>query len=74
MPKRTYRYEVWGFGSFPTDMLRYDRCKIVDKRLRLDPIEWDGSREDDFIYTIEGETKPTKGRWESFLWHVKEDV
>jgi len=70
MTKRTYTYEVWGWGSFPSDMLRYDRCKIIAKRQREDkPVN---GREDSFIYTMEGQEKPTKGRWESFLWHVKD--
>jgi len=68
MTKRTYRYEVWGFGEFPEDMLRYDRAKIVDQRER-EPAK-DGRKR--YIYTIEGETKPTVGRWQSFLWAVNE--
>lgn len=70
MPNRTYRYEVWGMGQFPEDMLRYDRAKIVSRRLRMDT----NVGRDRYIYLIEGETKPTVGRWESFMWHVKEDV
>jgi hypothetical protein len=72
MSERKYRYEVWGWGSFPSDMLRYDRCEIVDKRQRDDKPP--NGRDDSFIYTIEGKERPTKGRWESFLWHVKENV
>jgi hypothetical protein len=57
---KTYYYEVHGMGQFPTDMLRYDRCKIIDTR----------EEENDKVYIIEGKHPPTIGRWLSFMWHV----
>lgn len=59
-----YRYEVYGMGSFPEDMLRYDRAKVISTRPR------EGGRPGSLIYTIEGECKPTIGRWQSFIWNV----
>ena len=61
---RVYRYEVTGFGDFPTDMLRYDNAKVVSSR----PHPTVDKR---LIYTLEGSFPPTVGRWKSFMWSVK---
>ena len=61
-----YQYEVQGQYTFPDDMLRYDRAKIVSTR--------EGERIGGLtrtIYTIESPDKPTIGRWNSFLWGVE---
>jgi hypothetical protein len=58
-----YRYEAQGMGSFPTDMLRYDRAKVVS--------HYRPSDTERMVYVIEGEVKPTVGRWNSFLWQVR---
>ena len=61
-----YRYHVrcaWNGRnemSFPHDMLRYDQAKI--ENVFMD----DGKN----TYVIVGKTKPTVGRWNSFLFNV----
>jgi hypothetical protein len=69
LTKLKYRYEVRGWGYFPTDMLRYDRAIVVDQvqicTLHNRPL---------WLYTIMGETKPTKGRWESFMYNLVGEV
>jgi hypothetical protein len=57
---KKYKYEVHGFGSFPTDMLRYDQAEITGS------MDVDGHK----TYIIVGNRTPTIGRWESFMWHV----
>lgn len=59
MSKKPYLYYVTGFGQWPTDMLRYDRGRIVKE------VERNGRK----FYVIESEYI-THGRWESFLWSV----
>lgn len=56
----TYHYWVTGFGQFPSDMLRYDRARVC------------GAMERDrrVFHLIEGQSRPTEGRWSSFLWVV----
>jgi hypothetical protein len=66
MPKKLYHYEVSGHGQFPTDMLRYDQARIVSTR--PDP---DNPRRT--LYSIEGSTPPTRGRWASFLWSITKE-
>jgi hypothetical protein len=65
--ERIYRYEVFGMGQFPDDMLRYDRAKVV--ATRPDPRFGIGMRPR-LIYTLEGKCPPTVGRWRSFLYSV----
>jgi hypothetical protein len=56
-----HRYEVEGSGSFPTDMLRYDRAFLLaDDR--------DAPRKR--TVSVAGVTKPTVARWNSFGWRV----
>lgn len=59
MPKVRHYY-VTGPYSFPDDMLRYDRAKV------LSTITHAGRT----FYLIEGAYRPTVGRWQSFLWVV----
>ncbi len=59
---REYQYEVWGFGSFPVDMLRYDQAKSVDQYEQQD--------DNRIVYVIQSPRKPTIGRWKSFIWNV----
>jgi len=70
LAKLKYRYKVrQGLGGFPTDMLRYDRAIVVDQeevdRVHDIPI---------YEYVIMGETKPTVGRWESFMYVIVGEV
>jgi hypothetical protein len=58
MKKR--RYFVTGNGSFPDDMLRYDRAELLT-------VITDRDRK---FYLLEGEGPPTVGRWNSFMWSV----
>lgn len=55
--KRKQHYIVTGVGSFPDDMLRYDRGTIVGRCLVL------GKQ----AFLIEAEDR-AGGRWSSFLW------
>lgn len=82
-PKRfEIRYTVRGSGSFPEDMLRYDRSKAATP----EDVEWmKGRHERELMLKIEHEGPrthikrliaskhvPTIGRWESFGWTVTE--
>lgn len=67
MPKLEYQYEVWGFGTFPVDMLRYDQARIVSQHT-TDEVVYNGRKR--VVYTIQGKTRPTVGRWNSFLYQV----
>ena len=62
MKNRLYRYYVTGPYAFPEDMLRYDRAVIIQRR------KIEASKT--LIYALEGKSKPTLGRWQSFLWVV----
>ena len=63
---KLYRYDVQGIGEFPTDMLRYDQATIISQEDRLAS----NVRGYKTVYTLEGKTAPTVGRWNSFLWSV----
>lgn len=65
--KLKYRYTVRGRMAFPTDMLRYDRAIVVG--ITEDTDEWPAHQ-----YTIMGETPPTEGRWNSFMYYVVGEV
>ena len=82
-PKRyEVRYTVRGWGSFPSDMLRYDRSKAAAP----EDEQWmamRGTRELMLKTEIEGPISharrliregrvPCKDRWASFLWEVTE--
>lgn len=62
LKKLKWRYKVRGRGHFPTDMLRYDRAIVIDMIEDIDGIAHQ--------YTIVGETKPTEGRWNSFMYYI----
>ena len=65
LSKLKYRYVVASYMCFPTDMLRYDHAIVVG-------IDYHGEYFGRPIlkYIIHGETKPTKGRWESFAYNI----
>lgn len=82
-PKRfEVRYTVRGSGSFPEDMLRYDRSKAATP----EDVEWmKGRAERELMLKTSSEGPlshvrrlirekrlPTHGRWESFSWVVTE--
>jgi len=77
MKLRTYRaftFSVLGLGSFPFDMLRYDRCVFdgsedVNKAFATDVV-----RTIQLIaYVPVGyKLEPTTARWASFGWKVVE--
>jgi hypothetical protein len=66
-PPKTVKYVVEGAGSFPLDMLRYDRAWFAteadagtaqhDRKIRT--------------VTLRGLDYPTGARWESFSWRVQ---
>ena len=71
LQKLKYRYTVrQGIGSFPIDMLRYDRAIVVWQEEV--PTAYHGRPI--YEYTVMGETKPTKGRWESFMYNLVGEV
>jgi hypothetical protein len=67
-----HEFVVTGWGTFPLDMLRYDRCWIKH--------EWDtpkvaesfspraGTKQREV--TMQGMKAPTAARWDSFGWVV----
>lgn len=60
---REYRYDVWSnlkYIGFPDDMLRYDQARIIS--------QYEGA--DRTVYVIQGKTRPTIGRWASFMYTV----
>ena len=65
------KYLVEGRGSFPIDMLRYDRAwpstesdaGTIDRSFH--------SRLRPQVVILEGLSKPTVGRWASFGWEVR---
>lgn len=64
MPKKTsYTFEVTISGSFPFDMLRYDRCYPASENesIKLSD-DYRGVR----TITLRGATPPTLERWYSF--------
>lgn len=73
----TWTYKVTGQGTFPDDMLRYDRCWIdpADDLLALRN-ELHDPNAPHFLprrtITIVGQKEPTTGRWQSFGWTVSD--
>ncbi len=69
-----YRATVKGSGTFPLDMLRYDRaCPATERDSGL--MEAEGVREVDVLVHSVNPRKyerdvPTVARWESFGWKV----
>lgn len=59
---KTYLYFAAGSGDFPTDMLRYDKAKIVQQVQEVSGLRG---------YILEG-ARPTDARWQSFLWSTAE--
>ena len=69
-------FVVSGNGSFPMDMLRYDRCYPVDGSSAADmheprPNSRTRVREVRLrIFTENEDIRPTRDRWTSFGWAV----
>jgi hypothetical protein len=70
MKEKRFHVVVEGSGSFPIDMLRYDKC-------------WPSTESDSITITDEGlrsvtltysgiVPQPTNGRWNSFGWMVRQ--
>jgi hypothetical protein len=76
-PKKEYRQTevtVRGRGTFPLDMLRYDRCIPTSEsdtnRMHYPQLEYQIFK----LYRLSSEgTKATAGRWKSFGWEVISD-
>jgi hypothetical protein len=75
--EQIWHAEVVGSGSFPMDMLRYDRClpaTEVDSNTILRSALESMIVSDNDSYKVEvygyGIKGPTVGRWESFGWRV----
>ena len=62
-------FTVEGSGSFPFDMLRYDRCWPYYSQ---DSSQMDHHNIGRRRVVLEGYNKPTDGRWRSFTWRVVE--
>jgi hypothetical protein len=77
-----YKFKVTGTGTFPIDMLRYDRCfphTAEDVgRIIADPYDLNTlkkKREVEMLMPVEDKTRmPTSPRWESFGWTVSDVV
>jgi hypothetical protein len=68
-----YCYTVEGRMSFPLDMLRYDRCWPADGDSAAEIYaSFDRTERGTFKVNLVSDNKPTSGRWQSFLWSVKE--
>ncbi len=65
---KTKRFTVEGFGAFPVDMLRYDACYPADS-VSATLINGRGRR----AVNLRSYREPTIGRWNSFMWTVKEN-
>lgn len=69
MKLKFWTFTVTGFGDFPFDMLRYDRCS---------PLTSDDARSianaskhaKPQIRLVSHLKSPTEGRWQSFGWSV----
>lgn len=74
--KKWYKFIVSGFSSFPTDMLRYDKCwpgddEAVNAMSCSDDITLRKiARDTDtaFRVTLHSFQEPTAERWRSFGW------
>ncbi len=76
--KRGYQewtFKVRGKGTFPYDMLRYDRCwPATEEDSHM--MHWNAAREirlSTASYDGNNQSAPTIGRWNSFLWRVIAD-
>jgi hypothetical protein len=66
---------VNGRGSFPLDMLRYDRCvplESIDCE-RIDDVEYTERRTVRLVRYSEQGSKATAARWSSFGWTILTD-
>ena len=67
---KPYRFTVAGWGSFPTDMLRYDRCWPATQQDVYNVVAERCGATDLRIVELCGIDVPTKERWASFSWKV----
>jgi hypothetical protein len=67
---KLYEYKVTGRGSFPLDMLRYDRAWPAYES-EISAFAWEASTR---TLTLRSYQLPTTARWSSFLWAVGEVV
>lgn len=75
-------FTVDGPGDFPVDMLRYDACWPYDSQaavnlgIRLDArlmkLRRDHGDPLPSVRLVSEHRAPTEGRWESFLWKVRD--
>lgn len=72
MPTKLYRYIVRGSGAFPKDMLRYDCASVIYGNIDYarDSDEYLKSKQIELV----SKYPPTRGRWESFGWHIVREV
>lgn len=77
MSYRPDQFAVRGRGSFPFDMLRYDRCfpategdsHRIEKTTR-ERLRGVGSSEPITLQMADPKRRPTEARWQSFGWTV----
>ena len=64
-------FVVRGAGTFPFDMLRYDRCSPYESNDALN-LEGREMRNVTLVtyHKYKGQHAVTQARWESFAWHV----
>jgi hypothetical protein len=67
MKVQVFTFVVEGTGSFPVDMLRYDRCCPYEQEDTDWAFAQEGTRSAKMI-CYNG--KPTPARWNSFGWSV----
>jgi len=73
MTRKAHRFlfTVEGSGSFPIDMLRYDRCWPANEGSDSYAIETHPTaKRRRIVLETQNELAPTNGRWESFGWKV----
>jgi hypothetical protein len=70
--RQLWFYSVQGSGSFPIDMLRYDRCWPASEGSDSAGIYYSHALGDNESRTVclIGIDQPTERRWESFGWKV----
>lgn len=76
--RRGCKFTVEGNGYFPFDMLRFDRCfpstsedaVAMSATVTLPHRRGEGPHR--VTLSSDERMEPTKGRWASFSWHVRE--
>jgi hypothetical protein len=64
--KKYWTFVVEGRGSFPIDMLRYDRCTPYEQ----EDVHWMEGTVQRSCKLVSHVAPPTKERWNSFGWSV----